>query len=105
MGFAIIKTGGKQYKIAEGDVLKVEKLPVDDGKTVTFDEVLLIDDGQKTIVGTPVITGAKVTAEVVKTAKGKKISVLKYKNKTRYRKLLGHRQWHSQIKVKTIANK
>jgi large subunit ribosomal protein L21 len=105
MGFAIIKTGGKQYKIAEGDILKVEKLPIEEGKTVTFDQVLLIDDGQKTIVGKPLITGAKVTAEVVSTARGKKISVLKYKNKTRYRKLLGHRQWHSRIKIKAITNK
>ncbi len=105
MGFAIIKTGGKQYKVAEGDILKVEKLPIEEGKTVTFDEVLLIDDGQKTIVGKPIITGAKVTAEVISTARGKKISVLKYKNKTRYRKLLGHRQWQSQVKVKTMVNK
>lgn len=105
--FAIIKTGGKQYKVSEGTVLKVEKLPVEarkDGK-VTFDEVLLVDDGKETSVGKPAVSGAKVEAEVVVDGRAKKIWVVHFKNKIRYQKVYGHRQPFTQIKIKAIKAK
>ena len=78
---AIIETGGKQYKVAEGDTLFIEKLPVEAGEAVTFDKVLAVIDGDNVTVGTPVVEGAKVDASVVKNGKGKKIIVFKYKPK------------------------
>ena len=81
---AIIETGGKQYKVAEGDTLFIEKLPVEAGEAVTFDKVLAVIDGENVTVGTPVVEGAKVDASVVKNGKGKKIIVFKYKPKKGY---------------------
>ena len=89
---AIIETGGKQYKVAEGDTLFIEKLPVEAGETVTFDKVLAVLDGDKATFGAPVVDGAKVTASVVKNGKGKKVIVFKYKPKKGYRRKQGHRQ-------------
>ena len=89
---AIIETGGKQYKVAEGDTLFIEKLPVEAGEAVTFDKVLAVIDGDNVTVGTPVVEGAKVDASVVKNGKGKKIIVFKYKPKKGYRRKQGHRQ-------------
>ena len=89
---AIIETGGKQYKVAEGDTLFIEKLPVEAGDTVTFDKVLAVLDGDKATFGAPVVEGAKVTASVVKNGKGKKVIVFKYKPKKGYRRKQGHRQ-------------
>ena len=100
--YAIIKTGGKQYRVYEGDILNVEKLDVQEGATVEFDEVLALsgDDGLK--VGTPVLEGAKVEAQVLKHGKGKKIIVFKYKPKKNYRKKQGHRQPYTQIRITRI---
>ncbi|MCD8083566.1 MAG: 50S ribosomal protein L21, partial [Clostridiales bacterium] len=89
--YAIIATGGKQYRVAEGDVIKVEKLGVNAGETVTFDQVLAVSDGELQI-GTPTVAGATVTATVEKEAKAKKVIVYKYKRKTGYHKKNGHRQ-------------
>jgi len=102
MPFAIIKTGGKQYKVQEGAILPVEKLSVKDGQVV-FDEVLLIDDGKETIVGKPTIAGAKVTAEVTGENRGPKVRVVHYKAKTGYHKVYGHRQIYTQVKITAIA--
>ena len=103
--FAIIKTGGKQYKVKEGDTLKVERLNKKEGDKVEFSDVLLVSekDGSKMKLGTPKVNGAKVTAKVVDEAKGKKITVIKYKSKTRYRRKKGHRQWYTALKVEKIA--
>ena len=97
--YAVIRTGGKQYRVYEGDILNVEKLDVQEGATVEFDEVLALsgDDGLK--VGTPVLEGAKVEAQVLKHGKGKKIIVFKYKPKKNYRKKQGHRQPYTQIRI------
>jgi len=102
MKFAVIKTGGKQYQVAEGDSLTIEKLPEAVGGKVVFKDVLLTDDGEKTIIGTPTISDATVTAEVTATGKGKKVVVIKYKPKVRYRVKRGHRQLYTKIKIATI---
>ena len=99
--YAIIATGGKQYKVAEGDIIKVEKLGVDAGETVTFDQVLVVNNGELSI-GCPTVAGATVTGTVVKEAKAKKLIVYKYKRKTGYHKKNGHRQLYTQIKIDKI---
>lgn len=99
--YAIIATGGKQYKVEEGDVIKVEKLGVEAGETVTFDQVLVVSDGE-TKVGTPTVAGASVTATVVAEGKAKKVIVYRYKRKTGYHKKNGHRQPFTQVKIDKI---
>ena len=99
--YAIIATGGKQYKVSEGDIIKVEKLGVADGETVTFDKVLLVSDGE-TVIGNPTIAGASVTASVVCEGKDKKVIVYKYKRKTGYHKKNGHRQQYTEVKIEKI---
>ncbi|MBP3722729.1 MAG: 50S ribosomal protein L21 [Selenomonadaceae bacterium] len=101
--YAIIKTGGKQYKVAEGDVLFVEKLDAEEGASVTFEEVLAVLDGDNVKVGTPLVEGAKVTAKVEKNGKGKKIRVFKYKAKSNYRRRMGHRQPYTKVVVEKIS--
>lgn len=101
---AVIKTGGKQYKVKEKDVIKVEKLPVEEGKTITFDDVLLIADekGSDVQVGTPTVS-AKVTGKVLEQGRAKKIDVVKYKSKTRYHKKYGHRQPFTKVAIEKIG--
>ncbi len=99
---AIIVTGGKQYKVAEGDVLYIEKLPVEAGETVKFDEVLAVIDGDKATFGTPVVEGASVEAKVAKNGKGKKIIIFKYKPKKNYKRKQGHRQPYTKIEITKV---
>lgn len=101
MKYAVIAACGKQYKVSEGDVIKVEKLGVADGETVTFDKVLLVSDGE-TVIGNPTIAGASVTASVVCEGKDKKVIVYKYKRKTGYHKKNGHRQLFTKVKIEKI---
>ena len=101
--FAVIETGGKQYKVAEGDTLFIEKLPQEAGETVTFDKVLAILDGDNTTIGTPVVAGAKVDASIVKNGKGKKIRIFKYNPKKGYRKRQGHRQPYTKVTIGKIS--
>ncbi len=102
--FAVIETGGKQYKVAVGDVLKIEKLDGEFtlGDKVTFDKVLLVDNGVDTTIGAPYITGAKVESLFQKAGKGKTIKVVKYKQKSRYLKRNGHRQPFMEVKISAI---
>ncbi len=100
---AIFETGGKQYRVAEGDILYIERLPVQAGDKVTFDKVLAIVDGDKFQFGTPVLDGATVTASIVKNGKAKKIHVFKFKAKKNYRKRQGHRQPYSQVQIQSIS--
>ncbi|WP_306484784.1 50S ribosomal protein L21 [Anaerococcus sp.] len=100
--YAIIKTGGKQYKVSEGDLVRVEKLPYEVGDTVEFDQVLLLS-GDEVKVGSPVIENAKVTATVEDQNKDKKIVVFKYKPKKQYRKKHGHRQPYTLVKIDSIS--
>jgi large subunit ribosomal protein L21 len=99
--YAIIATGGKQYKVAEGDIIRVEKLGVEAGETVTFDQVLAVNNGTLK-VGEPTVANASVTASVVKDGKGKKVIVYKYKRKSGYHKKNGHRQAFTQVKIEKI---
>ena len=101
--FAIVQTGGKQYRVSVGQIIEVDRLPVPVGDTVEIDRVLLVADDEKIKVGNPVVEGAKVIAEVVRESKGPKIRVFKYKPKTRYRKTIGHRQLLTLLAIKRIV--
>lgn len=100
--YAIIETGGKQYKVAQGDVVFVEKLDVEEGAEITFDKVLLSADGETVKVGTPVVEGATVTAKVLKNGKAKKVIVFKMKSKKNERKKKGHRQPFTKVEITAI---
>lgn len=101
--FAIVETGGKQYRVHEGDTIRVESLDGDEGDTVSLDLVKLVSLNGETSVGTPNVEGAKVQAEVVNKGKGKKIVVFKYKAKTRYRRKNGHRQNFTDLRITDIS--
>src|SRR6266581_7472180 len=90
--FAVIKTGGRQYKVSVGETLEVNRLPVEDGTAVKFEEVLLISDAERSMVGTPLLENAVVLATAIRQKRGKKLIVFKYKSKKRYRHRRGHRQ-------------
>ena len=100
---AVIVTGGKQYTVAEGDVLFIEKLEVEAEATVKFDQVLAVLDGENSKIGAPVVEGAAVEAKVIKNGKGKKIHVLKYKAKKGEKKKIGHRQPYTKVEITKIA--
>ena len=100
---AIIVTGGKQYKVAEGDTLFIEKLPSEAGEQVVFDQVLAVLDGDSATIGTPTVSGATVEATVVKNGKGKKVRIFKYNPKKGYRKRQGHRQPYTRVEIKKIS--
>ena len=100
--YAIIKTGGKQYRVQEGQTLKVEKLAIEAGSAVEFDEVLLVSNGDDVKVGAPVVEGAKVTAEVVAHGRHKKVKILKFKRRKHHMKQMGHRQWFTELKITGI---
>lgn len=100
--YAIIKTGGKQYRVSEGDTLSVEKLAVEAGQEVIFDEVLCVGEGEQMNFGTPFVANAKVTAKVVEHGKGEKILVFKYKAKSNYRRRQGHRQPFTKVVIEAI---
>ena len=99
---AIIVTGGKQYKVSEGDVLFIEQLEAEAGETITFDQVLAILDGETATFGAPVVEGASVTATVMKNGKGKKVRIFKYNPKKGYRKRQGHRQPYTKVQIGAI---
>ena len=100
--YAIIETGGKQYKVNEGDVVFVEKLDVNEGDTVTFDCVKAVSVGSEFKVGAPTVEGAAVTAKVLTNGKGKKIYVMKYKAKKNEKKKIGHRQPYTKVQILSI---
>ena len=101
--YAIVQTGGKQYKVQAGDTFRVESLPGDQGDEVTLDDVLLLSQDGNLTVGEPLVAGARVTTEVVSKGRGKKIIVFKYKPKTRYRRKNGHRQSYTELRVIGIS--
>ncbi len=101
--YAVITTGGKQYRVQQGETIQVEKLGVEPGATVTFDQVLLVANGETVQVGTPVVSGAKVTAEVVKNGRGEKLLIYKYRRRKGYRRKTGHRQPFTAVKITGIT--
>jgi len=100
--YAIIQTGGKQYKVAEGDILKVEKLAGEAGDKLTLDQVLMVKDENGTRIGVPTVNGVQVIAEVIEQGRHKKIVVYKYKKRKNYRRKQGHRQSFTKIKIEKI---
>jgi large subunit ribosomal protein L21 len=102
MAYAIIRTGGRQFRVAEGDTLDVDLLDVEPGKTATFGDVLLFADGKDVTHGDPLVSGAKVTAEVLEQCKGKKVVAFKYKRRKGYHRTVGHRRKLTRVKIKTI---
>jgi large subunit ribosomal protein L21 len=103
MAYAIIKTGGRQFRVAEGDTIDVDLLEVEPGKTATFGDVLLFADGEHVTHGTPLISGAKVTAEIVEQRKDKKVIAFKYKRRKGYHRTVGHRRKLTRVKIKSIS--
>ena len=100
--YAVVRAGGKQYRVEEGSVLTVDRLQAEPGSTVTLEDVLLVADGDRLIPGAPLVPGARVMAEVVAQTKGEKIRVLKYKNKVRYRKVSGSRPLQTRLRITKI---
>lgn len=102
--YAVIAAGGKQYKVEEGDVLRIEKVNGNVGDPVTFDKVLLVADGEALTIGQPVVANASVTARIIEQDKAKKIIVFKYKRRKGYRRTQGHRQPYTAVKIGSIVN-
>jgi len=100
--YAVIVTGGKQYKVAEGEYLKIEKLEEATGNSITFDRVLLVGNGEDVKIGAPVVEGAKVTAEVVNQGRHDKIRIIKFRRRKHSMKRQGHRQWFTEVKITGI---
>lgn len=101
--YAVIVTGGKQYRVEEGQVLKIEKLPHEIGANFDFEQVLMVADGDSINVGTPVVTNAKVSAEVLAQDRAKKVEILKFKRRKHHMKRMGHRQSYTQVKITGIS--
>lgn len=100
--YAVIQTGGKQYRVAEGDTLKVEKISADEGASVDIDEVLMVADGEDVKVGRPYVEGGKVTATVKGHGRGKKVKIVKFRRRKQYLKRQGHRQWFTELEITGI---
>ncbi len=100
--YAVIKTGGKQYKVSEGATLKVEKIDADEGATVELDQVLMVVDGDNVNVGSPLVAGGKVTATVKSHGRGKKIEIIKFHRRKHHRKQMGHRQSYTELQITGI---
>ena len=103
--FAVLNTGGKQYKVSQGDLIEVEKLESNTGDTITLDQVLMVGEGEKIEVGSPYVSGCKVKGEVMEQGKGSKIIVFKKKRRKKYRRKNGHRQLFTQLKIIEITKK
>lgn len=101
--YAVVVTGGKQYRVEEGQTLKVEKLEVATGEKLELERVLMIGNGDEVKIGAPVVEGAKVTAEVVDHGRHKKVKIMKFKRRKHHMKQMGHRQWFTEIKITSIA--
>ena len=102
MTYAVIKSGGKQHRVVEGETLRVEKLDVATGESIDFDEILLVGEGDSVKIGQPFVKGSKVTAEVVNHGRGEKITIVKFRRRKHHRKQMGHRQWYTELKITGI---
>jgi large subunit ribosomal protein L21 len=101
--YAVIQTGGKQYRVSEGDTLKIEKLEAEEGASVDFDRVLMVADGDAVSVGAPFIEGGKVTATVKSHGRAKKVNIIKFRRRKHHLKRQGHRQWFTELKITGIS--
>lgn len=97
--YAVIESGGKQHRVKEGEILQLEKLETATGEKVEFDKVLMVGEGESVKIGTPYLEGGKVTAEVLKQGRGKKIHIIKFNRRKHFRKQQGHRQWFTEVKI------
>ena len=100
--YAIIQTGGKQYRVAEGEVVRIEKLDQETGSDVQFDQVLLVSNDDNVTVGKPVVAGAKVLGEIVDQTRGKKVEIIKFKRRKHHMKRMGHRQYYTDVRITKI---
>jgi len=101
--YAVISTGGKQYKLAQGDVCRIEKLDAEEGATVEIDKVLMIADGDNINIGTPYVEGGKVTATIKSHGRAKKVEIMKFRRRKHHQKKTGHRQYYTEIEVTAIS--
>ncbi len=101
--YAVIESGGKQHRVVEGETLKLEKIEAATGDTIEFDRVLMIGGGDSPRIGTPVVAGGKVTAEVVAQGRHKKVKIVKFNRRKHYRRETGHRQWFTEVKITGIT--
>ncbi|MBY6191819.1 50S ribosomal protein L21 [Microbulbifer agarilyticus] len=100
--YAVIESGGKQHRVEEGEVLRLEKIEVSTGESVDFDKVLMVVDGDTINIGAPVVEGAKVTAEVLSHGRGEKVRIIKFRRRKHSMKRQGHRQWYTEVKITGI---
>ena len=101
--YAVIQSGGKQYRVKEGQVVRLEKLDIKIGDSIDFDKVLLVGEGADIAVGAPYLEKAKVSGEIVEQGRGKKIKIVKFKRRKHHRKQMGHRQWFTEVKITAVS--
>ncbi|CBL43900.1 50S ribosomal protein L21 [gamma proteobacterium HdN1] len=101
--YAVIQSGGKQYRVAEGALLKLELIEAEPGSTIEFDKVLMVANGESVQVGAPLVAGSKVSAEVVGHGRHDKVKIVKFRRRKHHRKQMGHRQWYTQVKITGIS--
>jgi len=102
--FAVIKTGGKQYRVSQGDKLRVESLEANEGDAVNLDQVMMVGEGDKVTVGEPLISGASVSAKVLNHGRGKKVDIVKFRRRKHYRRQMGHRQNYTEVEITGIQS-
>ncbi|HAB56286.1 MAG TPA: 50S ribosomal protein L21 [Cellvibrionales bacterium] len=101
--YAVVESGGKQHRVIEGETLKVEKLDLATGETLTIDQVLMVGEGESVKVGAPYVDGGKVTAEIISHGRHDKVTIVKFRRRKHHRKQMGHRQWYTELKITSIA--
>ena len=101
--YAVIQSGGKQHRVSDGLVLKLEKINSETGATIDFDKILMVADGENISIGKPYVDGAKVSAEIVSHGRGKKVKIIKFKRRKHHMKQMGHRQWYTEVKITGIS--
>ena len=101
--YAVVESGGKQHRVIEGETLKVEKLDLATGESLTIDQVLMVGKGESVKIGAPYVAGSSVTAEVVSHGRHEKVTIVKFRRRKHHRKQMGHRQWYTELKITSIA--
>ena len=101
--YAVVESGGKQHRVIEGETLKVEKLDIATGDTLTIDQVLMVGEGESVKIGAPYVAGSKVTAEIISHGRHDKVTIVKFRRRKHHRKQMGHRQWYTELKITAIS--